>query len=137
MILTPTDRPWAPQDSPDYLCVLTGSQLPPRNREAFLRRQAELLARLVEEANEGEIENGNRMLEDNLQTEELDYLPSGLLRDPRTCQYLMFNPAVEGAKLHEWKHGADEALQIPEMPPEESLELAKELCLEVFLCRLA
>src|SRR5690349_19770395 len=118
MRLRKHDRPWAPLDHPDYLCVLKPGYQSPRDREAFLLDQAELVRRLVAQANGGAIQDANRRLE------------SGLFVDPKTPNYLMFNPAVEGGNLHEWKVGADELLALPSMPDREAWQLAQELCLD-------
>ena len=136
MNLTDNDRPWAPEDQPDYLCVLRAHQLPPVKREDFLLCQANLLRRLVAEASEGEIEDANRRLRFNLPTEFLDFLPGKLVNDPRCPDQMMFNPAVLGSPLHEWKVGWNDLANGPVMPLEEAREMAEELSLESFLSRL-
>jgi hypothetical protein len=136
MRLRKHDRPWAPLDQPDYLCILRPGYQSPRNREVFLMEQADLLRRLVAQANQGEIKDANRRLKDNLPWEFLTCLPDGLFDDPKTLHSLMFNPASEGGNLHDWKTGVDDLLTIPSMPDREAWDLAVELCLEVYLGRI-
>lgn len=136
MKLTDTDKVWAPLDEPDYLCVLKVQWDPPKNRETFLRRQSELLARLVAEANPGEVANGNRMLLNNLSQAVLDGLPGDLFNDPRTCRYLIHNPAELGSNLQKWRDRFEEVADLPVMDQAEANQTAADLCLEVFLDRL-
>lgn len=136
MQLNDNERLWAPMNHPEYLCLLRNQQQPPQDQEQFLLRQADLLERLLEEADEGEKEACNRQLVDNLQPEFLDFLPTGLLMNPRTPSYLLNNPAVEGSPLHRWKAGFRDFKSLPPHPKAELLELAEGLSLESWLSRL-
>jgi len=136
MKLNADDKPWAPQDRPDYLCLLKPGQPPPASDQQFLQLQARLLLRLWNQANRGEKENANLMFQNNLAPEVLDALPSGLFLNPRTCRQLFDNPALEGSRLHEWKWEFEEAAKLPPMPDREAREEAEQLSLESFLGRL-
>lgn len=136
MQLTGRDKPWAPAEKPDYLCLLRQDQGPPANREAFLDNQVYLLRRLLEQANQGELAAANRQLEQGLPEEFLMSLPTDLLANPQTPRCLLENPAQEGGQLHQWKVGADEALKGPAMDQVEVWEEARGLSLESFLSRL-
>ena len=129
-------KPWAPEDRPNYLCLLSSSQHSPKNREEFLLCQSTLLSLLIDQANEGEIDDANNRLEDSLEQEFLISLPDQLLRSPSMTYLLMFNPAIEGSPLDEWKTDLYDLLDLPPMPEEQALEEAKLLDLESYLGRL-
>ena len=136
MKMNADDKIWAPKDRPEYLCVLGGVRQPPASQSDFLSLQAQLLGRLWDRANEGEREAGNLRLQNNLEPEALDALPSRLLQDRRTCRALMENPALEGSPLHEWKRDFEEVAKLPPMSPQEAKQEAESLSLESFLARL-
>lgn len=136
MILQPKDRPWAPEECPQYLCILQGDQLPPRNLDLFLNRQVELLQRLQQQASPRELSQANRQLELDLPAEVLLHLPSNLLFDDRLPGLLLLNPQSEGSPLHQWKEGFNQALSLPPMPEAQSLEEAQGLSLESYLNHL-
>lgn len=136
MKLSDSMKPWAPSGRPDYLCLLKGRNQHPRDREAFLSNQAELLAELVRQADQGEVEQANRLLQDRLPAEQLDYLPPDLLNNPKTALQLLHHPAVEGGKLHRWKAGADQLLMSNPMSKAQAQKEAAELNLGTYLSRL-
>ena len=136
MKLNNDEKPYAPQGMPEYLCILKNNQSPPADKEAMLLSQVELLRRLTREATEGELMDGNRRLEQNLQQEELQNLPAGKLKNPKTPLALLTQPAVMGTPLADWKWGMDEAQSHPPMPEPEARQEAEELSLESFLSRL-
>ena len=100
MKLKPDEQPWCPERHPEYLCLLTKRLSPPKSLDAFLLRQSELLRRLMAEADDPAKQEGNRQLRQLLPEEALDFLPHDLLMNPRTPNSLMFNPMVEGSRLH-------------------------------------
>ena len=136
MTLKPGDRPWAPEDSPDYLCVLRRQQHPPRNREEFLNLQVLLLDDLWSEADPRLREQANYRLQHNLNQAVLLGLPPLLFHDQQTCRNLLLNPLEEGSHQQEWVLDLPAKLKLPPMSPEESLLEAKGLDLESFLDRL-
>jgi hypothetical protein len=136
MNLNADDRPWAPQDQPDYLCVLHGQQQPPRNRDHFLNLQLDLLNRLLLESNQGEKEDADRRLRDNLPLEERMNLPLDLFQNPRTSRLLLENVTDVLGPMYQWKVGFDQVQNLPQMPPEEARQEAESLSLESFLSRL-
>ena len=136
MILNPDDRPWCPVDKPDYLCVLHGQQQPPRNRDHFLNHQLDLLNRLLLESNQGEKEDADRRLRDNLPLEERMNLPLDLFQNPRTSRLLLENVTDVLGPMYQWKVGFDQVQNLPQMPPEEARQEAESLSLESFLSHL-
>ena len=75
----------------------TGRQ---ETKDQFLLDQAELLSALVSEANEGEIKDANRRIQDGLPEYGADYLPNGLLNNPQTPLALIWTyPAEPGTTL--------------------------------------
>jgi hypothetical protein len=136
MKLDSDDKIWFPVDKPDYLCVLTGRQHPPQNQLEFLSRQRELLDRLVEQSNQAELDNANRMLSQDLSARELDFLPSGLFHDPKMSRLLLEKPCDLNGPLHQWKEGFNQVRQLPQMSRQEAKEEAEGLSLESFLSRL-
>ena len=135
MHLTANDIPWAPQDCPDYLCLLGPNQAPPKSRDQFLYLQLQLLRRLIEGANDKEIRGANTRLENNLTVDQLNSLPGGLAH-PLTPQALIFNPAPVDSRLYEWREEIEERLALPPMGPEDLREEVEGLSLESFLSRL-
>src|SRR5678815_236877 len=83
MTLNSDDRPWCPQDNPEYLCVLRGRQQPPVNLASFLDLQNDLLDRLVKESNQGELEDASRRLRENLPLHFLVHLPGELFSETK------------------------------------------------------
>ncbi len=136
MKLRQNERVWAPAEHPEYLCLLIGKQQPPKTQEEFLLRQTQVLRRLLEEASPGEIKEANRKLQDEFPPEMLEFLPTDLLPNPRTVNYLLFNPMSEGTKIHQWKWGVLDLLDSPPMPEAEALEEARTLDWEVYLDNL-
>jgi len=136
MKLNADDKPWAPQDRPDYLCLLKPGQPPPASDQQFLQLQARLLLRLWNQANRGEKENANLMFQNNLAPEVLDALPSGLFLNPRTCRQLFDNPALEGKPPARVEVGVRGSGETAPMPDREAREEAEQLSLESFLGRL-
>ena len=136
MKLTNEDKPWCPGENPDYLCVLGRNQPPPKTAELLLVSQVRLLQRLVAEANPEELEDANRRLELNLQSEELLNLPSDLLKNRRTANILLVQPAALNYKLADWKEGLAEAVNLPPMPEQAAREETENLSLESFLGRI-
>lgn len=135
MKLTSNDKVWCPAEHPEYLCVLKPNQNPPKSAELLLVEQVILLRRLVKEANEGEIRNANRML-DNLPEENWINLPLKQFNDPRTANVLLVMPAEINGLLAEWKAGMEEAVKLPPMSEKEATEEAESLSLESFLSKL-
>src|SRR5437773_2724643 len=103
MQLNSDDRPWAPADKPEYLVVLRGQWVPPRDKAMFLSYQQDLFSRLREQADDQEREAANQKLRLDLPEDALAFLPGKLFHDPRTPLYLLNNPAILGSPLHEWK----------------------------------
>ncbi len=136
MKLKDSEWVWAPEDSEEYILPLQKNRQLPKNPELFLLEQVELLKRLVAEANPGEIEEANRSLVNNLNEDQLLWLPPEMLKAPQGPRSLLLNPAPYGSRLWEWKDGIEEAMAQPQMPQEEARELAKSLCLETFLSPL-
>lgn len=120
-------------NQPRYLLVLRQNQRPPKTRQEFLDLHADLLARLVDEADNRELGEAGAHLENNLETEVLDWLPDQLFKDPKTVPLLHSLQLVEGSPLHEWKTEVDETLQGPEMPEAEARREAESLTLPVRL----
>ena len=131
MRLMPGDQPWAPENKPDYLCPRQ-----PRNKEGFLLQQADLLRRLVQEANPQEVKEANNRLRDNLPQSFLLWQPLDLLDDPHGPHQLFLNPAELGSKLEEWKSDVPEALKLPPMSPQEAAQHLQDLSLDSYLDRL-
>jgi len=136
MKLQPSEIAWAPENDPEHLIVLTAEESPPKNREQYLRKEVQLLERLVREAGPGELEDANQRLRLNLPEEEQTWLPPDGLADPRGPAALLQNPASLGSRLAEWKQAIAEAVGAKPMPPEEANELAEQLSLEAFLSPL-
>ena len=136
MQLSQDEVAWAPANHPEYLCLLSRRQQPPQKEQEFLLRQSDLLRRLGAEASPEEQEQASRRLELNLPAEALVFLPKGLLTNPLTANYLLFNPMVEGSKAHQWKAAFRELKDLPPMAPQEALKLAQNLDLESYLDRL-
>jgi hypothetical protein len=136
MKLNADDKPWAPQDRPEYLCVLHGQQQPPRNQLEFLRHQVNLLNRLVLDSNPEEKSVANRRLVDDLPEPELNALPSDLFLHPRTSRLLLENVSDKLGPLHQWKAEFDQVVNLPPMSPQEARQEAEGLSLESFLDRL-
>ena len=116
--------------------MLHPQQPPPTTAEKNLDLQVDFLRELIKESDPGDVEAANRMLQDSLPSEFLDFLPTKLLADPRTAQSLIFNPAPTGSTLADWKEGAEEAVQKPPMSSELVLECLQDLDLPTFLGRL-
>jgi hypothetical protein len=138
MQLANGERPWAPQDSPDYLCILSqGHPQPPRSRQEFLLLQVGLLNRLVAQADPGELEEGNRCLQNGLDPQFLDSLPPKLLKDPGCPGVLLFGDSLnQYSNLAEWRDQAVDKLHLPPMPLKEALAETEALDLESYLSRL-
>lgn len=136
MNLKPTDQIFAPADHPEYLLAMPERQKWPHNQESFLLAASTMLDKLVAEATEGEIEDANNRLKDHLALEAQLGLPGKLLKDPWFPTRLFLNPMVEGSPLHEWKVGAEDVLNSPQMPLEEAKALLAEEDLSTFLDRL-
>ena len=136
MKLNPNDRPWAPEDNPRYLLILKKDQPNPQTRKQFVAANVLLLERLQEEAGPEEIALANRILENRLETEVLDWLPPGLFQNPQTPWMLLNLQLVEGSPIHEWKTSVDDLLEGQEMAPEEAQAEAKALTLEGALLRM-
>jgi len=94
------------------------------------------LERLVAEASEEELRAANRKLELHLQPEFLDFLPTDLLTNPLTPNYLLNNPAVVGSPLHQWKVDFRDYRHLPAHPLQEWFPLAQGLSVESWLDRL-
>ena len=129
MKLNANETLWAPRNQPRYLLVLPRNQRPPRTRQEFLDLHAALLARLVDEAEDRELEEAGTHLENNLEPEVLDWLPDQRFKDPKTAPLLHSLPLVEGSPLHEWKTEVDAALREPAMPEEEAQREVESLTL--------
>lgn len=136
MKLTAADRPWAPLDHPEYLCLLQGRQPPPVNVRQLLDQQARLLRRLWLQSDQREKEQANLKLRNNLAPEVLDALPSGLFQNPRTSRQLFDNPVLHSSPLHQWEVDFESLSKLPPMPPQEARQEAQGLDLESFLSRL-
>ena len=136
MQLKHDEMAWMPQDQENYLTVLRKGSVQPLSRDQFLNLQVAMLARLVQEADEAEIQEANRRLRDNLPPSFLDSLPNGLFANDQTPRALMFNPAELESPIHEWKQEAADALKTQSATPEEAKALAESLTLESFLSRL-
>ena len=130
MKLNPDDRIWCPVEKPDYLCVLHGQQRPPQNQVDFLGLQLLLLNRLVDQANEGELEVAERRLRLDFPARELDFLPGGLFHDRRTSRLLLENPSDINGPLHQWKVEFDEVRNLPQMPRQEAREEAEQVTMQ-------
>ena len=128
--------PWAPSDHPEYLSLVRRGNKPPKVTDGLLMSQVNLLSDLVAQANEGEIKDANNRLEDSLEQEFLISLPDLLLNSPSTPYQLMFNPAIEGSVLQQWKAGMWQALKEKPMPKEEAKLQAESLTLESYLSNL-
>jgi hypothetical protein len=136
MKLTDNDKPWCPVDKPQYLCLLKPGQQPPKSAESLWLEQAELLERLVKEANEDEIENANRIVDDNQTAEMLINLPLKKFNDPRMPRVLLGQTSEPGSIFGDWKEGLAEAVKLPPMSEKEATEEAESLTLESFLGRI-
>ena len=128
--------PWAPADSPNFLCLLRPQQPPPSTAEKLLDLQVVCLRELVQQAAPAELADSNQRLRDNLPPEFLDNLPPELLSNPATANRLIFNPAPDGSQLADWKASAAEAVQKPPMSSNQLQEYLTDLDLPTFLDRL-
>lgn len=136
MTLQPNEKAWCPEDQEQYLCILRPGQRPPQNRKELAALQEQLAMRLQEEANEGELREADRMLENNLPVEYLNNLPGPAAKYPHLAACLARLPAPEGTRLHEWKVEMEEAVTRQPMTNDEARELAEELTLEGWLGRV-
>jgi hypothetical protein len=92
-----------------------------------LTANADLLRRLVKESDDEKIHEANRALQNNLELEVLDWLPTKLLHDPRTVQMLMELSAMLETALAEWREEVPERMEGPQMDPAEVREEAENL----------
>jgi hypothetical protein len=136
MRLTNDDLIWAPVDQPVYLLAYRQGRRFPKDRDDYLNAKVDMLARIVAESNDGEIDNANNILKDGLVFEFGSFLPVGLLHNPETPHRLFFNPKEEGSHFHEWVCGIEEALASPPMREDDARQEAENLSLESFLTRI-
>lgn len=129
MKLNSNEAVWAPKDHPKYLVILRTNQRAPDSREQFLQANVRLLERLQQEASPEEVEEANRILENHLEPEVLEWLPKDLLHNSQTPQLLMDLPKAEGGNLHEWIKEAEEMLQAEPMRLPEVVSAAEQLTL--------
>ena len=131
MKLKESERVWMSQDQ-EYLMVLPEGHRPPEGLEFRLGNQVNLLQRLVAEAGEGEVEEANRSLVNNLNEAQLLWLPPGMLKEKGGAASLLRNPQEPGSRLSEWKKEL-KTVEFDLMPNQEE---AKSLDLESFLSLL-
>lgn len=136
MQLNETDRVWCPVEQPEYLCLLSERQQPPKTLEQFLLLQVDLFNRVLADASPKERDQANRRVQQNLPEEAQAFLPSDLVNDPTFPNALLLNPSVEGTRLQEWKQGFQQAVRQPLLPEQEAAPLLLQMSLETFLDRL-
>lgn len=135
MKLMPGERAWAPEDKDSLLCVLKQGQPPPTNLFQFLSMQEDLLLRLVEEADEADVELEEQRLSDNLPFEVRMILPGRPLQSLDGIRTLLNAQVDAGNSLEDWRRKAAETLANPHKmaSPEESKAMAENLDLAQYL----
>lgn len=140
MRLLKSETVWCPRaDNPDLLVLLRKEEAPPRDLQAYLWALEATLARVVEEAGEGELAMAERRLRD-LPMEVRMGLREGNLKDPAHRRSLIRVPAQvadPGTPVREYLDSVTEAVTDPDpMPLREAMDEAEMLSLESFLVRL-
>jgi hypothetical protein len=110
---------------------------PPANLDQFLVMQADLLQRLVEDAEPSDVKAENQRLQDNLPYQVRMTLPGEVLTSRAAINQLLNAPVDAGNQLEDWRRAAQEAISqhqnVSLLPENEARERAEELELQSYL----
>lgn len=131
----PKLRYWMPRGGEPYLTLARPTpDGRPKTAEAFLDDQVEILKRLVKEASKEEVEQANRLLEDNLPMHAKAALPMAGLEDQEIQEQVLLVGLTDPTEgLEQWRAAIPKMIKEPSETKREAQAMGESLTLYHFL----